>query len=76
MNDYNKSDVEFLREMIIHHEAAIKMSASEYSEGENAEVKKWALAIFSGQKDEVVKFRSWLKERGIKSAKPSGMGGM
>lgn len=78
MKDYSDKDVEFIQAMIPHHEAAVQMGAHEYVKGKNEEVKKWALAIFAGQRDEIAKFRKWLKDRGIEERKPDGkkMSGM
>lgn len=73
MKDYNEQDVEFIQEMIPHHEKAIQMGATEYGQGKNEDVKKWALAIFAGQSDEIAKFRQWLRDRGIAEKKPTGM---
>lgn len=72
MKDYNDKDVEFIQAMIPHHEAAVQMGASEWSNGKNEDVKKWALAIFAGQREEIAKFRKWLKDRGIAEKKPDG----
>jgi uncharacterized protein (DUF305 family) len=78
MKDYNDKDVEFIQAMIPHHENAVQMGATEWSNGQNADVKKWAIAIFAGQREEIAKFRAWLKERGIPEKKPPGkkMSGM
>ncbi len=69
MTDYNDRDIKFIQAMIPHHEEAVKMAASEWAVGKNDDVKKWALAIFQGQRDEIDKFRSWLKDHGIKEKK-------
>lgn len=71
MKDYNDKDVEFLQMMIPHHESAVSAAALEYSNGKSEDVKQWALAIFSGQRDEIAKFKKWLADRGIPE-KPSG----
>lgn len=76
MKDYSDKDVEFVQAMIPHHEAAVEMAAHEWVHGENSEIKQMALDIFSGQRNEIDKFRAWLKDRGIAEKKPKPSGGM
>lgn len=73
--DYNSKDVEFLQMMIPHHEAAITAAAHEVVNGQNQDVKDWALAIFAGQREEIAKFRAWLQDRGLyeKQQRMTGM---
>lgn len=71
--DYNEEDVAFIRMMIKHHLDAVRSSDEYLDKGKNGDVKKWAAAIVSGQRQEVARFRSWLKERGLKE---SGSGEM
>lgn len=65
MADYNQRDVKFVREMIPHHQMAVNMAASIYSNGQNQQIKDMALRIYSAQKDEIEKFQKWLKDRGL-----------
>lgn len=65
MKDYNQADVNFIRMMIKHHQAAVDASAKAYHAGQNADVKKWETAIWNGQKAEIEKFKRWLKDRGL-----------
>lgn len=79
MKDYSDRDVKFVQDMIPHHETAVEMGAAEWSYGQNDDVKKWALAIFAGQRGEIAKFKTWLKERGLPEKAASDMkkmGGM
>lgn len=77
MKDYNDSDVEFIQMMIPHHQAAVDAAAKEYHAAKSPDVKEWARAIWAGQKDEIEKFRKWLKDRGITEKSPGKkMGGM
>ena len=65
MKDYSQKDVDFVQMMIPHHEKAVEAASFEVHGGRSAEVKRWALDIFSGQRKEIAKFRAWLKDRGI-----------
>lgn len=63
MEDYNDEDVEFVKEMIAHHNKAIEMAVDAYSEGKNRDVKKWAKSIYVAQRSEVKKMSKWLNDR-------------
>lgn len=63
--DYNKQDVKFVREMIAHHEDAIKMANGQINEGKNSEVKALARSIKTKQNSEIDDMQKWLKDRGL-----------
>lgn len=60
----NKQDIKYAQDMIPHHEMAVQMSATEYSKGEDEELKKFALNVFSKQKEEIKWLKAWLKKNG------------
>lgn len=66
--DYNEVDAEFMRKMLPHHEMAVSMAATAYSNGKNEFVRTMALNIFSTQKKEVETMKNWLMARGLKPA--------
>lgn len=72
MKDYNDSDVKFIQMMIPHHQSAVDAAAKAYHAAKSPDVKEWARAIWAGQKEEIEKFRKWLKDRGIAEKKPDG----
>lgn len=67
--DFNDADAEFVKAMIPHHQAAVKMARDVLKDGKNAEVKKLAKGIFNGQQDEIEMMRQWLKARSISNNK-------
>lgn len=68
----NANDVKYAQMMIPHHENAIVTSAKEFSKGENDDMKKFALDVFTAQKEQVAWLRKWLKS----AEEPESGGGM
>lgn len=73
----DEADVKFIQEMIVHHQAAIKMAKS-YLEKTSpstrqARVADWARQIAKGQADEIEKVSGWLRSSGKSVSKSSGM---
>jgi len=72
-DDYNSQDVDFVREMIVHHEMAVEMAGEQTRDGKNDEIIKLAEAIIVAQKKEIEQMRQWLKDRGLKEDDDEGM---
>lgn len=73
----NAQDIKYAQDMIPHHEMAVKMSAMEYVNGADTELKAWALDIFSKQRQEIEWLKAWLKKNGQpEKAAPAKHGGM
>ncbi len=64
MNDMpayqGNADADFMRQMRVHHHAAIAMARVELAEGENAEAKALAQEIISAQEREIGVIDAWL----------------
>jgi uncharacterized protein (DUF305 family) len=56
----NEFDVEFLRQMIPHHEGAIEMAKDLQKRDANAELKEIAGDIIKAQEDEIKQMQGWL----------------
>ncbi len=64
MNDMpayqGNADVDFMRQMRVHHQAAIAMARVELAEGENAEAQALAREIIEAQEREIGVIDTWL----------------
>lgn len=58
----NAADKKFIKEMIPHHQMAIKMAKMVIMDGEDAEVKKMANTIIKAQEKEIEEMRKMLPE--------------
>lgn len=58
------ADVDFMKQMKGHHQAAIDMAKIELKNGKDAEAKKLAQEIVSSQEKEIVTIDTWLKAKG------------
>jgi uncharacterized protein (DUF305 family) len=56
------SDISWLKEMIKHHEMAIKMSEQAVEMAKHSELKQLAKDIIKAQSYEINKMKSWLKD--------------
>ena len=65
-------DVGFLRDMMVHHDQAITMAASELWRGESNSVRQEGLDILLGQRGEYVQMGERLDGWGVASAAPDG----
>lgn len=54
------ADVDFVRGMIPHHQAAIDMAKIVLEHGKHAEIRKLAEAIISAQEAEIAEMNAWL----------------
>lgn len=70
-NDFNRADEDFVRAMIVHHEAALKMAGKVIKSGVNIDIEQMALRIRRTQSDEIAKMRQWLADRDL-SPSPAG----
>ena len=57
------ADVDFNKQMRIHHMAAIEMAATELATGKDAESKALAQEIVTAQKKEIARIDAWLARR-------------
>lgn len=58
------ADVDFMKQMKGHHQAAIDMAKVELANGNDAEAKKLAEEIVSAQEKEIATIEKWLKAKG------------
>jgi uncharacterized protein (DUF305 family) len=58
------ADIDFMKQMRPHHQAAIDMAQVVLNDGKNAETKKLATAIIAAQKKEIATIDTWLKKMG------------
>lgn len=65
-------DVGFLRDMMVHHDQAVTMAASELWRGESSSVRQEALDNLLAQRGEYVQMAERLDSRGVASAEPGG----
>lgn len=60
-------DEEFLRQMILHHEQAIEMSADVETNAKRQEIKDLARDVITAQSAEIKQMKAWQKEWGYES---------
>lgn len=60
----NDADVDFMKQMRVHHQAAIDMAKVRLDTGKDPETKKLAEEIIAAQKKETATIDAWLKEKG------------
>ncbi len=58
------ADIDFMKQMRPHHQAAIDMAQVVLNDGKNTETKKLATAIIAAQKKEIAVIDIWLKKKG------------
>ena len=60
----NDADVDFIRGMIPHHQAAIEMAQIVLKYGKDEVIRKLANAIIREQRREIAEMQEWLKTKG------------
>ena len=58
------ADVDFVKGMIPHHQAAVDMAKTVLAFGKDRDVKKVAEDVIEAQEKEIAKMRDWLKKQG------------
>jgi uncharacterized protein (DUF305 family) len=58
------ADIDFMKQMRPHHQAAIEMAKVVLANGKDADVKKLAQEIINAQEKEIALIDAWLKKKG------------
>ena len=58
------ADIDFNKQMRVHHLAAVDMAEAQLANGRNAETKALAQKIITEQKKEIAQIDAWLQHRG------------
>lgn len=64
------SDVDFVRLMLPHHQAAIDLAKTQLMYGKDPQMRRLAQEIITDQQSEIELMRLWLKQRGALRSKP------
>jgi uncharacterized protein (DUF305 family) len=64
-HDYTgNADVDFMRQMRVHHQGAVDMAEVVLQHGRDNEVKRLARKIVDDQKNEIAEIDAWLRKNG------------
>src|SRR5438309_11205693 len=63
------SDVDFVRLMLPHHQAAIDMAKTQLLYGKDPQMRRLAQEIITDQQSEIELMQLWLKQRGARSSR-------
>jgi len=58
------ADIDFMKQMKVHHQAAIDMAKVELEHGKDAQAKTLAQEIVAAQEKEIATIDTWLKAKG------------
>ena len=64
------SDVDFVRLMLPHHQAAIDMAKSQLMYGQDPQMRRLAQEIITDQQSEIQMMQLWLKQRDALTSRP------
>jgi uncharacterized protein (DUF305 family) len=62
------NDVDFVRLMLPHHQAAIDMAKTQLASGQDPQMRRLAQEIITDQQSEIELMQLWLKQREAKSS--------
>jgi hypothetical protein len=65
----NNSDMDFVRLMLPHHQAAIDMAKTQLAYGKDPQIRRLAQEIITDQQSEIEQMQLWLKRRELDSSK-------
>jgi uncharacterized protein (DUF305 family) len=64
------SDIDFVKLMLPHHQAAIDMAKTQLMYGKDSQMRRLAQEIITDQDSEIQLMQLWLKQRGALTSKP------
>ena len=64
------SDVDFVRLMLPHHQAAVDMARTQLLYGKDPQMRRLAQQIITDQQSEIQLMQLWLKQRDARTSKP------
>lgn len=57
-------DLDFVRNMIVHHQGGVAMAKVELQHGKDAKARQFAEQIIAAQQKEISELQAWLKAKG------------